>query len=139
MKHRKGLRNERKGTSAGLPFQVESSILVPKRQPNLMNGNHILLGIVMLMAPLCTLGWRYSTQKKAPAPAWGWLGLAIILLAELLLFLRVRGVEVFFTPIVWTGYLLFADSLVCSLKGSSLIRNSLRSFWGWLVGLYPCG
>jgi hypothetical protein len=111
-----------------LPFQVESSILLAKLLPDLMNGNHILLGIVMLAATLGTLGWRYSTQKKASIPAWGWPGLAIILLAELLLFLRLRWVEVFFTPIVWTGYLLFADSLVCSLKGSSRIRNSLRSF-----------
>ena len=110
----------------GLPFQVESSILLAKLLPNLMNGNHILLGIVMLAAMLGTLGWRYSTQKKASVPAWGWSGLAIILLAELLLFLRLRWVEVFFTPIVWTGYLLFADSLVCSLKGSSLIGRSLK-------------
>jgi hypothetical protein len=106
-----------------------------------MNGNHILLGLVMLAATLGTLSWRYSTLKKAPVPVWGWLGLAIILPAELLLFLHVRWVEVFFTPIVWTGYLLLADSLVCSLKGSSLIAESLRSFLGlaccsvplWLV------
>ena len=99
------------------------------------------MGIVMLTATLCTLGWRYSTQEKTSVPAWGWWGLAIILLAELLLFLRVRWVGVFFTPIVWTGYLLFADSLVYSLKGSSRIGNSLRSFlclacWSvplWLV------
>ena len=57
----------------------------------------------------------------------------------MLLFLRVRWVEVFFTPIVWTGYLLFADSLVYSLKGSSRIGNSLRSFLGlacWSVPLW---
>jgi hypothetical protein len=122
-----------------LRFQVESSILLAKLLPNLMNGNHILLGIVMLTAMLGTLGWRYSTLKKASVPAWGWPGLAIILLAELLLFLHVRWVEVFFTPIVWTGYLLFADSLVYSLKGSSLMANSLRSFLGlacWSVPLW---
>jgi hypothetical protein len=40
---------------------------------------------------------------------------------------------------VWTGYLLFADSLVCSLKGSSRIGNSLLSFLGlacWSVPLW---
>ena len=95
----------------------------------------------MLTATLGTLSWRYFTFKKAPLPVWGWLGLVIILLAESLLFLHFRWVEVFFTPIVWTGYLLFADSLVYSLKGSSLMANSLRSFLGlaccsvplWLV------
>ena len=106
-----------------------------------MNGNHIVLGIVMLAAALGTLGWRYSTLKKASLSRWGWLGLAIILLAELLLFLHLRWVKVFFTPIVWTGYLLFADSLVCGLKGSSLMTDSPRRFLGlaccsvplWLV------
>jgi hypothetical protein len=105
-------------------------MLLSKHLPNRMNGNHILLGIVALTATLGTLSWRYSAQKKASMPGWGWLGLAIILLAELLLFLRVRWVEVFFTPVVWTGYLLFADSLVCSLKGSSLMADSWRSFLG---------
>jgi len=95
-----------------------------------MNGNHILLGIVVLAVMLVTLDWRYSTLKKAPLPAWGWLGLAIILLAELLLFLQVRWVRVFFTPIVWTGYLLFADSLVYGVKGSSRMADSWRSFLG---------
>jgi hypothetical protein len=104
-----------------------------------MNGNHILLGIAVLTATLGTLSWRYSTLRKGPVPVWGRLGLAIILLAELLLFLHVRGVEAFFTPIVWTGYLLFADSLVCSLKGSSLMADSRRSFLGlacWSVPLW---
>jgi len=104
-----------------------------------MNGNHILLGIVVLAVMLVTLGWRYSALKKAPLPAWGWAGLAIILLAELLLFLRVHWACVFFTPIVWTGYLLFADSLVCSVKGSSRIADSLPGFLGlacWSVPLW---
>jgi len=106
-----------------------------------MDGNHINLGIVILAAALSTLGWRYFTRKRASFPLWGWPGLSIILLAELLLFLHVRWVGVFFTPIVWTGYLLLVDSLVCSLKGSSLMADSAGSFWGlaccsvplWLV------
>jgi hypothetical protein len=97
-----------------------------------MNGNHIIVGIVVLTATLGTVGWRYLSREKAPIPAWGWLGLTIILLAELLLYLRVRWVGVYFTPIVWTGYLLFVDSLVRSVKGSSLMAGSLRRFL-WLA------
>jgi hypothetical protein len=118
----------------GLPFPDESSILLSKRLPNRMNGNHIFLGITVLTAMLFTLGWRFVTLKNARLPLWGWPGLAIILLAELLLFLRVRWVGIYFTPIVWTGYLLFADALVYSLKGSSRMADSLRS----LLGLACC-
>ena len=90
-----------------------------------MDVNHIILGIVVLTATLGTLGWRYSTLKKAPLPVWGWVGLAIILLAELLLFLHIRWVEVFFTPIVWTGYLFGAVWV-----GFILLLDPINHFWG---------
>ncbi len=62
---------------------------------------------------------------------WKWygpLGLAIVLCAEVLLFLRIKPVTVWFTPIVWTGYILLADSLVLRLKGESLLHNHLKEF-----------
>jgi hypothetical protein len=104
-----------------------------------MNGNHIVIGIALLAATLATLGWRYLAHKRAPMPARGWLGLAIILLAELLLGWRVPWIGVYFTPIVWTGYLLLVDSLVYSLKGRSLMTESQRSFLAlafWSVPLW---
>ena len=90
-----------------------------------MDVNHILLGIVVLAAMLGTLSWRYSTLKKAPLPVWGWVGLAITLLAELLLFLHFRWVEVFFTPIVWTGYVFGAVWV-----GFILLLDPINHFWG---------
>jgi len=104
-----------------------------------MNGNHTVIGIALLVATLTTLGWRYLAHKRAPMPARGWLGLAIILLAELLLGWRFPWMGVYFTPIVWTGYLLLVDSLVYSLKGRSLMTVSLRSFLAlafWSVPLW---
>ena len=62
---------------------------------------------------------------------WKWygpLGLAIVIGAEILLFLRVELVTIWFTPIVWTGYILFVDSLVLRLKGESLIQDHLKEF-----------
>src|SRR5947209_6816512 len=53
--------------------------------------------------------------------AHGYVGLAIIAAAEALLFAGNQVVGVWFTPIVWTGYLLFADALCYRLKGRSLI------------------
>src|SRR5947209_9983124 len=50
----------------------------------------------------------------------GYAGLAIIVAAEALLFAGNPSVGEWFTPIVWTGFLLFADALVCRAEGRSL-------------------
>lgn len=57
---------------------------------------------------------------------YGWFGLGIIVSAELLLFAGQPLVAKWFTPIVWTGYILFADALVLKLKGDSLIHDRPR-------------
>jgi hypothetical protein len=59
---------------------------------------------------------------------YGWLGLGVIIVAEVLMFLRVEPVATWFTPIVWTGYILFADALALHLRGESLIHDRLREF-----------
>ena len=43
-------------------------------------------------------------------PAHGWLGLGVIVVAETLLFAGHPVVGHWFTPIVWTGYVLVADA-----------------------------
>jgi hypothetical protein len=65
------------------------------------------------------------TRKLA---LYGWIGLAVILAAEILLFLRIRPVPSFFTPIVWSGYILFIDALIGALQGRSLIRDRFGEF-----------
>src|SRR5438067_11338557 len=51
----------------------------------------------------------------------GYVGLAIIVAAEALLFAGNSLVGEWFTPIVWTGFLLFVDALVCRAEGRSLV------------------
>src|SRR2546423_7227714 len=51
----------------------------------------------------------------------GYAGLAIIVAAEALLFAGNSLVGEWFTPIVWTGFLLFVDALVCRAEGRSLV------------------
>ena len=53
-------------------------------------------------------------------PRYGYFGIAIMLSAEGLLFGGNQFVGHWFTPIVWTGYILFADALVLKFKGRSL-------------------
>ena len=53
----------------------------------------------------------------------GWLGLAIILGAEAALFGGQPLVAHWFTPIVWTGYVLFVDALAAWLTGRSYLTT----------------
>jgi hypothetical protein len=111
-----------------LLFDARAFILLSKDLPDRMSSHHIFLGVILLAAMIAALGSRYGARKKARIPRWGFPGLAIILFAEVLLFRRVPWVPIYFTPIVWTGYLLFADALVYSLRGSSLLAGSVRGF-----------
>ncbi len=107
-----------------------------------MERHHIPAGLLLLAATLGFLCLRYvRAPRRSPLRAWGWIGLGIILGAELLLALRVYWVTVFFTPLAWTGYILLVDALVATLEGSShLTREPLKflglAFWSiplWLI------
>ncbi len=67
-------------------------------------------------------------EERSPArfPFYGWLGALIIIGAEAGLIFRQPFISQWFTPIVWTGYILFADALSFRLRGRSLIRNEPR-------------
>lgn len=72
-------------------------------------------------------------------PVHGWLGLAVIVAAEVLLFAGPPVVGRWFTPIVWTGYILLVDALVARWTGRSylttarteLVLVALCSIGGW--------
>src|SRR2546428_1769169 len=71
--------------------------------------------------------------------AHGWVGLAIIGAAEVLLFAGEPTVAGWFTPLVWTGYVLFVDALAARLTGRSYLTTdrvegvpvALASVGGW--------
>src|ERR687888_1506825 len=66
-------------------------------------------------------------SARAGIKAHGYAGLAIIVAAEVLLFAGNRLVGEWFTPIVWTGFLLFVDALVYRAEGRSLfIKDRLE-------------
>jgi len=82
---------------------------------------------------------------KRRFPAYGYVGIVIIILAEALLFGGNQLVGHWFTPIVWTGYVLFADALVYKLTGRSLLMTDRLEFvvieivsiaGGWLFEFY---
>jgi len=57
-----------------------------------------------------------------------YVGIVIISLAEILLYAGVKWVGVFFTPLVWTGYILLVDGIVFKLSGRSLIVSKRKEF-----------
>src|SRR5712672_3553949 len=68
-----------------------------------------------------------SGSSKARFPFHGYLGVAVIALAEGL-FRGNQFVGHWFTPIVWTGYILFVDALVYQRKGRSLLVTDRLEF-----------
>jgi len=67
-------------------------------------------------------------RTKARFATHGYVGIAIVVGAEALLFAGNQLVGHWFTPIVWTGYVLFMDALVYKLKGRSLLMNDRLGF-----------
>lgn len=59
---------------------------------------------------------------------YGYLGAAIMVASETLMFLDVEPVASFHTSIVWWGYILFIDSLVARRCGDSLLTRRRRDF-----------
>jgi len=77
--------------------------------------------------------------SKHKFPPYGYLGIVVMIAAEVLLFSGNQFVGHWMTPIVWTGYILFVDGLLYKLKGRSLITTdrlelvlvALISIGGW--------
>src|SRR2546428_8362349 len=106
-----------------------------------MAANHIAVGLLLLLAAIVFFAVKFfRAPGRGPFRAWGWAGLAIIGLSESLLFLRVVLVGMYFTPLVWTGYILLADALVGRLAGESRLAKSPQEvFWlaFWSFPFWP--
>ncbi len=105
-----------------------------------MSSHHVTAGIVLFGLTLAFLAVKvFKAPKRNAVPVHGWAGIAVIVGAEALLFLRVQWVAVYFTPLVWTGYILSVDGLVWALRGESRLERSPRRFFGlafWSVPLW---
>ncbi len=105
-----------------------------------MPSLHTATGLLLLAATIAFFGAKYfQAPKLARFRWWGWTGLTTILLAEILLFLQTPFVMTFFTPVVWTGYVLLMDALVARLRGDSLLSGSPLEFFSlafWSVPLW---
>jgi hypothetical protein len=57
---------------------------------------------------------------------YGWLGLGVLAASQALLVLRWEPHTRWFTPIMWTAYILLADALVLRRRGTSLLHDRPR-------------
>ena len=61
-----------------------------------------------------------------------WVGLAIMIVSEAATIARVEPFWSWNTPIAWTGFIVFADSIVWRARGDSWLRSAPREFV-WLA------
>jgi len=91
------------------------------------------IGMVVVFAAAFLLIHRFRSQRRgAPIPKQAYLGAGIVFAGQLLTQLGVAPVALFFTPIAWTGYILWVDAAIYSLRGRSLLRNHPATF-SWLA------
>jgi hypothetical protein len=62
-------------------------------------------------------------------PAYAFAGIVIMLAGELALFSGNYWIGIYFTPVQWTGYILFMDGLIKRRTGTSLISGHLLEFF----------
>lgn len=66
--------------------------------------------------------------KQRKIPIYGWCGFAIMVLAQVALYLGNPFVSVWLTPIMWTGYILTMDGLLFRFEGGSWLTYRRREF-----------
>ncbi len=59
---------------------------------------------------------------------YGYLGLLLIVFAEINFWAGIQPFATWYIPIVWYGYIFFVDSLVYRVKGRSLISSYFKEF-----------
>ena len=100
------------------------------------------IGISITATTAAILVGAISRAPRAhPFPAHGWLGILALGAAEALMFRRVEPVATYFTPLVWSAWILIADGAVLAVTGRSrlhdapltLARMALLSIPLWLI------
>jgi hypothetical protein len=71
---------------------------------------------------------EFLRHKRTPLARYGWFGILVLLIAELLMFRGVQPLATYFTPIAWSAYLIIVDAGVLSVTGHSRLRDDPRGF-----------
>jgi len=60
---------------------------------------------------------------------YGFLGIFLILFAELNFILKIKPFDLWYVPIIWWGYILLVDAINFKLSNKSLISSQPKKFW----------
>jgi len=90
----------------------------------------VWLGIAITAVNVGVLVAEFWRHRRAPLSVYGWLGLAALIVAEVLMIRGIQPVATYFTPIAWTTYILLADSAVLAITGHSRLHDEPRQFLG---------
>lgn len=88
-------------------------------------------GIAAAIATALFLLHRYRLTSHARRfPLQGTAGAVILIGGQFLTLIGVAPVAIFFTPIAWTGYILWVDAAIFAIRGESPLRTyPLEFFW----------
>lgn len=101
-----------------------------------MNLNSV--GMILTIAVAVLLLRRYRERpRRSRLPRYGTAGAALLIGSMVLNAIDVVPVEIFFTPLVWTGYILWADGAIYALRGRSLLHDQRREFAALAVCSIP--
>jgi len=100
-------------------------------------GEMIKAGVILLACTASVMVAEFFRRRTRPFPAYGWLGLALLAIAQWLMFRGVEPVATFFTPIAWTAYALIADAAVFAIRGRSRLRDAPARFASMAVLSIP--
>ncbi len=99
------------------------------------------LGLLFTGTTLAVLVAQTWRRRRCRFPGYGWIGLAVLIAAEILMFQGAEPVATYFTAIAWTCYLLLCDAAVFAVRGRSRLhddpggaaRMALLSVPLWLI------
>jgi len=87
-----------------------------------------IVGVAITAACAVVLSVEFVRKRQRTLPAYGWLGLILLIVAEILMFRRTEPVPTYFTPIAWTAYILLADAAVLAVSGRSRLHDAAGEF-----------
>jgi hypothetical protein len=88
----------------------------------------LALGITCTFVTIAVLAVEFLRHRRGPLPLYAWAGLAVLIAAGFLLWRGAFWLSIFYTPIVWTAYLLLADGAVLAVRGRSRLHDTPGEF-----------